>query len=237
MSIENNQQRNTVISVIIPVLNEAERINSCIEYLYSDGSRVTFEIIVSDGDPEGNTINKIKYDTVIKIIAPRGRALQMNAGADIARGEILLFLHADTRLPGNGLGLIKSVMDNGEFVGGAFSLGIDSERFAFRVIEFGASLRYRFVRIPFGDQAIFIRRDYFKSIGRYCEIPIMEDAELMHRIKKSKGRIHILRERVKTSPRKWEEDGIIYATLRNYLMQFLYLIGVSPHRLLKLYYR
>jgi hypothetical protein len=65
----------------------------------------------------------------------------------------------------------------------------------------------------------------------------MEDAELMHRIKKLKGRIHILRERVKTSPRKWEEDGIIYATLRNYLMQFLYLIGVSPHRLLKLYYR
>jgi rSAM/selenodomain-associated transferase 2 len=237
MSDKNSRKKNKAISVIIPVLNEAERINSCIEYLYGDGSGVAFEVIVVDGDPEGNTINQIKDDAVIKIIAPRGRALQMNAGADIAVGEILLFLHADTRLPENGLGLIKSVMDNGEFVGGAFSLGIDSERFAFRIIEFGASLRYRFVRIPFGDQAIFIRRDYFNSIGRYSEIPIMEDAELMHRIKKLNGRIDILKERVQTSPRKWEEDGIIYATLRNYLMQFLFLIGVSPARLLKLYYR
>jgi rSAM/selenodomain-associated transferase 2 len=225
------------LSIIIPVLNEAEGVNSCIENLYADGSGVPFEVIVADGDPEGKTINQIKFDKVMKIIAPRGRALQMNAGADIARGKILLFLHADTRLPHNGLALIKSSMDTGRLVGGAFSLGIDSERLAFRIIEFGASLRYRFVRIPFGDQAIFIRRDYFNAIGRYSEIPIMEDAELMHRIKKLKGRIRILKERVLTSPRKWEEDGIIYATLRNYLMQFLYLIGVSPDRLLKLYYR
>ena len=237
MSVKESLQSDIAISVVIPVLNEAERINRCIENLYGDDSGVTFEVIVADGDPGGNTINRITLDKVMRIIAPRGRALQMNAAADIARGDILLFLHADTRLPENGLGLIQSAMDDERFVGGAFSLGIDSDRFAFRIIEFGASLRYRFMRIPFGDQAIFIRRDYFNSIGGYSRILIMEDAELMHRIKKLKGRICILRERVQTSPRKWEEDGIIYATLRNYLMQFLYLIGVSPDRLVRLYYR
>lgn len=237
MSVKKTLQNDVAISVIIPVLHEAERINGCIENLYGDGSGVTFEVIVADGDPEGNTINRIEFDRVMRIIAPRGRALQMNAAANIARGEILLFLHADTRLPEKGLSLIKSSLDDRRFVGGAFSLGIDSDRRAFRIIEFGASLRYRFMRIPFGDQAIFIRKDYFNSIGGYSKIPIMEDAELMHRIKKLKGRICILKERVQTSPRKWEEDGIIFATLRNYLMQFLYVIGVSPDRLLKLYYR
>ncbi len=159
----------------------------------------------------------------------------MNEGAKEARGDVLLFLHADTELSAEALRQITSVMTRQDIVAGAFDLGIKSRRFIFRVIEHIASFRSRVSRIPFGDQAIFIRRDYFNEIGGYDEIPLMEDLEIMRRIKKRGDKIFIIHKMVMTSPRRWEQEGVLYCTLRNWFIQMLYYCGVSPQRLAKYY--
>ncbi|MGA2526866.1 MAG: TIGR04283 family arsenosugar biosynthesis glycosyltransferase [Smithellaceae bacterium] len=225
----------TRYSFIIPVYREEEIINSTIDYLMHLQKFAAAEIIVADGDYEGSTLRKINYANVKKILCPEGRARQMNCGAAKSSGEILIFLHADTRLPMNSLHRIATAMENKTFVGGAFDLGIDSERFAFRIIEKMASLRSRLTRIPYGDQTIFIRRDYFQSLGGFKDIPIMEDVELMRRIKRRQGKINILKDKVKTSPRRWETEGIVFCTLRNWFLITLYLLGAKPETLAKLY--
>ena len=164
-----------------------------------------------------------------------GRGKQMNEGASIASGSILLFLHADTALPPDALKLIAAAMQKTTYVAGAFDLGIKSERSVFRVIEFAASLRSRITRIPFGDQAVFIRKEYFDVIGGFKEIPIMEDVEIMQGIKKRGDKIVILPQKTFTSSRRWEAEGILYSTLRNWVLQILYFFGISPHKLSRFY--
>ena len=193
------------------------------------------EIIVADGDREECTLNEIINTGVKKILCPKGRARQMNCGAAEATGDVLVFLHADTRLPENALKKIDAALEDKAIVGGAFDLGIDSERFAFRVVEKVASWRSRLTRIPYGDQAIFLRRDYFLALGGFQDIPLMEDVELMQRVKRNQGNILILREKVKTSSRRWESEGVIYCTLRNWLLVMLYLSGVKPEKLVRFY--
>lgn len=218
-------------SIIIPVLNESGIINNQIEYLRKVSSAGSCEIIVSDGSPAGDTVAVI-YDPGIRCLAaPLGRARQMNAGAAVANGEILIFLHADTQLPANALKLIDNVMSRQDIVGGAFDLGINSDRFIYRLISFVASLRSRITRIPYGDQAVFVRRSYFNRIGGFPDIPLMEDVAFMRRIKEEGGRIDIIPVCVGASPRRWEKEGIIYTTLRNWLLLTAYLLGVSPARL------
>jgi rSAM/selenodomain-associated transferase 2 len=222
-------------SIIIPVLKEEAIINDIISRLRNiDGIEKT-EIIVVDGDPEAGTLRAILSDDVRKVKSPRGRARQMNEGAGVARGNVLIFLHADTELPLNALRLVATAMQDKWCVAGAFDLGIKSEKFIFRIIESVASLRSRITGIPFGDQAIFIRKDYFDRIGGYKDLPIMEDVELMGRIKKRGDRITIIKQKAKTSPRRWEKESVIGCTLRNWLLQMLYVLHVSPDRLSKLY--
>ena len=222
-------------SIIVPVLGEVDQINSLIEHLYNQHYGGNCEIIVVDGDPNGGTVTSIQRNEVISIVSSTGRSWQMNAGAAIARGEILVFLHADTRLPAGALDRISHALEQKRIVGGAFSLGISSPRLVFKIIAHLASLRSRLTRIPYGDQAIFVRRDYFNEIGGYREIPLMEDVELMQRIQKLGDRIGILPHRVSTSPRRWEKEGIVYCTLRNWVISILYFIGVSPDRLSSFY--
>ncbi|MBP7526539.1 MAG: TIGR04283 family arsenosugar biosynthesis glycosyltransferase [Syntrophorhabdaceae bacterium] len=222
-------------SIILPVLREASLINGVIDHLRSLENNKETEIIVVDGEPEGTTLTAIARDNVTRLRAPRGRGKQMNAGAREAKGRMLLFLHADTELPLKALRLISAAMQDKRYVAGAFDLGIRSEKFIFRLIESAASLRSRATRIPFGDQAIFVRKDYFDKIGGYQDIPIMEDVEIMKRIRKRGDKIVILHQRVHTSSRRWEKEGILRCTLRNWLLQVLYLLGVSPHRFSKLY--
>ncbi len=223
-------------SVILPVLNEATIINSMIDHLEALEGSDQCEFIVVDGAPDGNTIHAVTGNDVYCMKSPRGRGRQMNAGAAAARGEILIFLHADTRLPRNALGLISRTMIQQALIGGAFDLCIGSERSMLKIIARIASLRSRLTRIPYGDQAIFIRRDYFNRVGRYPEIPLMEDVALMRSIKKAGGRIRFIPEPVITSARRWKEEGILYGTLRNWLLMSAYLLGVSPEKLAR-YYR
>lgn len=222
-------------SIVIPALHEACTINSLVCNLLCQKTEETFEIIVVDGDPKRETVNAIHHKEVITTACERGRGRQMNVGAALSQGEIIIFLHADTQLPENALRAISSVMDQTHYVGGAFDLGINSHRPLFKLIACLASFRSRFTRIPYGDQALFIRRDYFHTIGRYKEIPIMEDVELMQRIKKRGDDIFILKGKVSTSPRRWEKEGVIYGTVRNWILVSLYYLGVSPDKLMKFY--
>lgn len=218
-------------SIIVPVFHESARINDLIDHLSRLVCIHEAEIIVVDGSPEMDTIKAIRNEHVTTISSVRGRAKQMNAGASTAKGEILIFLHADTELPQDGLIKISSSMAQPRYVGGAFELDIDSQRLMLKLIARFASLRCRLTRIPYGDQAIFVRKDYFETLGAYQDIPLMEDVELMRRVKKRGDTIHIIRDRVLTSARRWEEEGLIYVFLRNQALFTLYLLGVSPERL------
>jgi rSAM/selenodomain-associated transferase 2 len=222
-------------SIIVPVFHERDRINDLMEHLHQLDTEKTCEIIVVDGVQEMDTLRAIDSNHVIKVSSEKGRAKQMNAGASMANGEILIFLHADTELPILSFKKIRTVMEQEGYVAGAFDLGIKSKKLIFKIIAFLASLRSRLNRIPYGDQAIFIRREYFKKIGGYQEIPLMEDMELMKRIKKSGHEIWIFHDHVMTSPRRWKEEGVIYCILRNWTLQALYAFGISPHKLARFY--
>lgn len=216
-------------------MHESGRINQAIAHLRGLHSDAAIEIIVVDGDPQGGTVKAIRDHEVKTAISEKGRARQMNRGAALASGEVLLFLHADTLLPGEGLARVKAAMADDRYAAGAFDLGIRTERRVFRVTEKYVALRTRLTRVPFGDQAIFVRKNYFNSIGGFKDIPLMEDVELMRRIRKRGDKILIIPEKVMTSARRWEQEGILRCTLRNWALQLSYAFGVPPERLVKYY--
>jgi len=223
------------ISVIVPVLGEESVIGERIRRIRAAEPGVAPEIVVVDGDPGESTLKALAEPDVLGLASPRGRAVQMNRGAQRASGEILLFLHADTDLPAGPFTLIRQALDDDSAVAGAFDLSIRSPRVAFRLIERVASRRSRISRIPYGDQAIFLRRSYFREIGGYREIPLMEDVDLMRRIRRRGERIVFLDARVSTSARRWEQEGILRCTLRNWTLVSLFLLGVPAERLVRFY--
>lgn len=228
---------NKKISIIVPVLNESAGINKTIDHLWSmkTGSGLSTEVIVVDGDPAGKTIDTVEDDRVITTVEKTGRARQMNCGAALANGEILLFLHADTRLPDDSLILIDAACSKLELKAGAFDLAIDSEGMIFRLIEKTASLRSRLTGIPYGDQAFFFSADYFRRLGGFADVPIMEDVEIMRRIKRRGDKIVFLPRSARTSARRWKKEGVIKCTIRNRLLVTLYAAGMDPQRLARFY--
>lgn len=222
-------------SIIIPVLHESDKINFLIDHIGSLECSGKVEVVVVDGSAGKDTVDAIKSGEVIKLESEKGRGKQMNTGASVARGETLIFLHADTELPAGAFVRIDAAMKNEKYVGGAFELRINSEKFLYRLLARLASIRCRLTKIPYGDQAIFMRSNYFKSIGGFKEIPLMEDFELMRRIKRFGDKICILEEHVSTSARRWDEEGFFFGLLRNAILFVLYILGVSPHRLARFY--
>jgi rSAM/selenodomain-associated transferase 2 len=224
------------ISIIIPVLNESAAIGPAIERLVADQFQGTTQVIVVDGDRSGSTIKTLAgTEKVVLMTASPGRARQMNAGAQRASGRVVCFLHCDTVLPANAISTMVNTMDDLRVDAGAFDLAIDAPGLLFRIIEKTASFRSRLTRIPYGDQAIFMRRQYFSDLGGFADIPIMEDVDLMQRIKKQEGRVRIINMPVSTSARRWEKEGRLYTTLRNWTLRIFYACGVSPHRLVRFY--
>jgi rSAM/selenodomain-associated transferase 2 len=226
------------ISIIIPALNESAGINETIEHLNGliTATGTAAEIIVVDGDPEGKTIAVIQDKSVATTAGQTGRAAQMNKGAQMAQGEIFLFLHADTRLPLEGLNLITAACGERGYKTGAFDLAIESRRRVFRLIETMANFRSHLTGIPYGDQALFFPAGYFRALGGFAEVPIMEDIEIMRRVKKRGDKIVFLKQTVRTSPRRWEQEGVWKCTLRNWLLASLYVLGVAPQKLARFYH-
>ncbi len=222
------------ISFIVPVLRESERINGLIEHVMSLSGGEDFEIVVVDGNEERDTLKSIAYDGILKISSPQGRGIQMNAGAQAAKGRILVFLHADTLLPNGALDKILETLETHD--AGAFSMGYDTRGPILDMLALASRVRARFTGIPYGDQAIFMKREYFFAIGGYREIPLMEDVELMDRIKRAGGNICILKDRAMTSPRKMLADGILFSVIRNQAIKTFYLLGADPKWLARLYY-
>ncbi len=219
------------ISVIIPVLNEASTIGSVLDRLVNTDN---VEVIVVDGGSRDETVTVARSRNVQVISTPPGRACQMNAGAAIATGDILLFLHADTRLPGNFDCLVRQALQEPKTIAGAFKLRIDSQQWGLRLIERLVNWRSRFFSMPYGDQAIFLKATIFHNIGRFSNLPIMEDFEFIRRLK-HQGRITIVPAFVLTSGRRWERLGIIKTTLINQLIILGYFWRVSPEKLARWY--
>lgn len=225
---------NPEFSIIIPVYNEEAVINDAVDRLYEGQQGESFELLVVDGNG-GGTLRALQRAGVRGLLSAKGRACQMNRGAAEARGQILLFLHADTTLPPGALALIKAALQDDKVKAGAFNLRIDSAHTLLKIISFVSSLRSRLTREPYGDQAIFIRADYFSELGGYKELPLMEDVDLMHRIKQDRQRLNIITQPVSTSARRWESEGILYCTLRNWTLITLYKLGISPETLCHFY--
>ena len=224
------------ISIIIPVYREPG-ITSLLEDLRSRPDAGEMEIIVSDGAPGADTLDLIPEGRAVRLHSPPGRGAQLGAGADRARGDILLFLHADTRLPENAFSLIRQTMADASLSGGAFSLRYAEPSAGLSFIATAANLRSNATRVPYGDQAIFLRRDALREVGGFRPIPIMEDLEVMTRLRRAGHRIRILAIPVLTSGRRQLREGLLRCTLRNLLLRLLYHCGVPASRLARLYRR
>jgi rSAM/selenodomain-associated transferase 2 len=220
------------ISIIIPTLNEARNIK---EAITTTQPSTNIEVIVVDGGSQDSTV-EIVQSLGIKIISSSpGRAAQMNAGAAAASGDILLFLHADTRLPIGFDVMIRTTLQPG-IVAGAFKLRIDASLLSLRWVELGVNWRSQFYQMPYGDQAIFLTKQVFQQIGGFPDLPIMEDFELMRRLRRV-GKIVILPVAVVTSARRWLQKGVFKTTLLNQIVIIAYLLGVSPQRIRSWYRR
>lgn len=219
------------ISIIIPVLNEERTIAATIAVLEK---LAPHEIIVVDGGSTDRTTQICRQFDVKTMAFSRGRAQQMNYGARHASGEVLLFLHADTRLPDSALRDIAMALRGPDCLGGRFDVELEGEHWMLKVISAMINTRSRLSKIGTGDQAIFVRRSVFEEIGGYPEIPLMEDIDFCRRLK-SMGELACLTSRVVTSGRRWEVEGVWRTILKMWTLKLLFLAGVSPNRL-KQYY-
>ena len=220
------------ITIVMPVLNE-ERVLK--ETLTSLNLSEHEELIVVDGGSADNTVSIARTFTDRVFATRRGRGHQMNVGAGKAQGDMLLFLHADCRLPTEGFGIIRNVLKNRNIAAGAFDLCIDHPQWRFRIIEYGANLRSRITSIPYGDQGLFLSREVFDRAGGYPDIPLMEDIGISKRLKRI-GKIVFARPAIKTSPRRWLKEGPVFTTLRDWTIAFSFaFLKIPPHRLAKYY--
>ncbi|MHC5933619.1 TIGR04283 family arsenosugar biosynthesis glycosyltransferase [Nostoc sp.] len=221
------------ISIIIPTLNEAGNIK---EAIATTQPSKDIELIIVDAGSEDGTL-EIAQSLDIKVISSfPGRAVQMNAGAVAASGDILLFLHADSRLPTGFDEMIRTALQQPGIVAGAFNLRIDASLLSLRWVEWGVNARSHFCQMPYGDQAIFLTKAVFHQIGGFPELPIMEDFELIRCLKRI-GRIVIISTPVVTSARRWLQKGVFKTTLLNQIVIIAYLLGISPKRICRWYRR
>lgn len=220
------------ISIIIPTWNEAKHITHTLHQL-SDIPDV--EILVADGGSTDDTVALAQAAGANVINCNAGRGKQMNAGAALASGEVLLFLHADTQLPNHFVDHIWLAMRNGNS-GGAFRLRIDAQGWMLRVVEFGANLRSRWWKLPYGDQAIFVRASVFFQMTGFQQWPLMEDFDFCRRLKKV-GKMVIVPVSATTSARRWQRLGVLRTTLTNLVCVIAFCFGISPATLAGWYRR
>lgn len=225
--------REQVISVIIPTLNEAAELPTLLATLSPSS---TLEVIVADGGSQDDTrAIAQQYGATVVQSAP-GRAHQMNTGARAAIGKTLLFLHADTRLPDNFASLVEQTLAQPGVALGAFDLSIDGTLPGLRWVERGVRWRSRWLRLPYGDQALFLRTDTFWQLGGFPEVPILEDLKLVRKARKS-GKVALAPAAVSTSARRWEALGVWQTTLINQGVLIAAMLGVPLEKITQFYRR
>ena len=224
-----------MLSIIVPALREAPNLARLLPALRAAAPGA--EIIVADAGSDDGTGEIVARTPGVTVLhGERGRARQMNAGARAAQGDTLLFLHADTVPPDGFEAAIERALVEPGVVAGRFDVRLDNPRWPFRLIASLMNLRSRLSGISTGDQALFVRRDVFEAMGGFPDIPLMEDIEITRRLKR-RGRQAALRERVTTSARKWEREGVARTIGLMWTLRVLYACGVSPARLHRWYYR
>lgn len=214
------------ISIIIPTLNEAGRIESALRHARA---LAPAEVLVADGGSSDETVSLAQSADRV-LCTPRGRAVQQNAAAAVASGDVLLFLHADCWLAPGALEGIAAALADPASVGGCFYQAIDAPGLAYRLLEHGNALRVRTLGWTYGDQGLFVRRDVFGRLGGFPELPIMEDLYFAKCLRRA-GRLHLLPQRIHVSPRRWERTGILRQTLRNWRLIALAHGGVPLEQL------
>lgn len=220
------------ISVIIPTFNEGENLENTLKSVLTESN---LEVWVIDGGSQDKTIEIAQKCGVNAVLSPnKGKSQQMNYGVTLTTGEILLFLHGDTLLPVNYGQIIRDILKNDDFIAGAFELTIKDAKNALKLIEKMVNWRSHFFSLPYGDQGLFIKRETFKTVGGFKNITIMEDFELIQRLKK-RGKIAIATSSVITSDRRWRKLGVFKTTLINQIIVLGYYSGISPQILAKWY--
>jgi len=232
-SLDKKREGPITISIILPVLNEASLIVhtlSALQPLRTSGH----EVIVVDGGSKDATVLLSQPFSDRVISSPRGRSLQMNAGAHAAEGDVLLFLHADTFLPKEAPRLIIEGLKQQKKYWGRFDVQLSGKHFFLRIVEHLMNWRSQYTGIATGDQAIFVWRQLFETVGGFPFIDLMEDIALS-KILKHYSRPLCLHQRVITSSRRWEKNGVLHTILRMWQLRLAYALGADPRRLVQLY--
>jgi len=220
------------VSVIVPALNEEERISTAIDRAWKAGAA---EVIVVDGGSRDRTVEICEAAECHLVRSEPGRAVQQNAGARAANGDVLLFLHADCHLADGSIAqVVRAVNDRNRC--GAFRQRIDSEGFLYRWLEWGNARRVLWWGLPYGDQAIYFERRFFNELGGFPQVKLMEDLLLMRRARKRSWPV-LLDGPVHVSARRWRKHGIVRQTLRNAMLLTAWRCGVPPDRLATYYRR
>jgi rSAM/selenodomain-associated transferase 2 len=225
-----NDENGIIISIIIPTLNEADNINTTLDHIYQSDNCENIEVIISDGGSTDQTVDIATRNHCRVVEGSRGRAQQMNRAARQASGSLLLFLHADTRLPDQWFDAVRRI-DKWGF----FPLKLSGRHWFLRVIERSVTLRSRLTSIAGGDQALFFKRNYFDFIGGFSDIPLMEDIAICKKARRT-AKPDIPSYAVITSSRRWENKGIARTVVLMWLLRLGYFAGLSPERLHRLYY-
>jgi rSAM/selenodomain-associated transferase 2 len=227
------RREGVAISVVIPTLNEQSRIERALASTAAPG----VERIVVDGGSRDGTAETARFLRAEKVlVSPPGRARQMDAGYRAASGAAVLFLHADTRLDSGWLEALEGALADPGTAGGAFRLRFDGAGLALRVVEWGARLRSRFARLPYGEQGLFVRKRLLDEAGGIAEVPIFEDLDLVELIKRG-GRLELLRVCARTSARRYERNGALRQVLRNQVALAGYLLRLPRARVAAWYRR
>ena len=217
------------ISVIIPALNEAVGILSCLNSVKTQQGK--FELIVADGGSTDGTAEVVLPHARV-VHRQQGRAIQMNSGARHATGDVFLFLHADSCLPPRAFPLLERALADPQIAGGTFMLRFNSPRFLLRLIAFFTRFEFRYFH--YGDQGIFVRRPVFEHLKGFSEIPVMEDIDFLRRLHRT-GRVTLLKRPITTSARRFLERGVLRQQLMNIILVIFYLLGMRPETLKKWY--
>lgn len=229
MQIRSGESRS--VTCVIPVLNEVSRLAVCLRAVFAAGPH---EVIVVDGGSTDESCRVAREHGATVVSSEAGRGRQLQCGAEHATGDWLLFVHADCLIGAESTSQIEALSQDATIVGGAFRQSIDSDGWRYRLLELGNAWRAERLGWIYGDQAMFVRRDVFNQLGGFADMPLMEDLEFSKRLRKV-GKTVVLPGPVVVSARRWQKQGIVFSTVRNWCFVVLYHLGVSPERLARWY--